>query len=88
MRATEMDDFTDLAALDHLLGQADRGIMQIVVADQRFDAFGFGCPGHGSGTLGIKGERFFAIDMLAGGDRGLRHLLMQEVGRGDRDDVH
>ena len=73
--------------VQQLLDVPDRRRAQIVVADQRAHACGLGRQRQLARVRGRQRQRLLAIDVLAGRDRRQRHLLVQDVGRGDRDQL-
>ena len=75
-------------ASSSLLDVLQRRRAQIVVADQRAHARGLGRQRQLARVRGGQRQRLLAIDVLAGRDRRQRHLLVQDVGRGDRDQPH
>ena len=87
MNAAHRTDFADLAAFDDVLGKEDQWVLQIVEADLGDDAGLFRCFDHLAAFGNGRRQWLFAIDVLAMGDRRKRHLLVQEVRRGDVDDV-
>ncbi len=74
-------------ALDQLARVGVRRVLEVVEADQRRHARGPRGVCHLPGLGRAVGERLLAVDRLAGGERGERHLAMHVVGRGDVDHV-
>ena len=87
MDAAEAGDLAQLASGDHLARQLERRVLDVVVANLRLDARCLGRLHHLARLAGAGRQRLFAMNMLAGPGRGDRHLLVQDVGRGHRDDV-
>ena len=85
--AAEAHRRADVAAVDQLLGQHRRRGLDVVEGDHGLDA---GLARGGRHLLGFgqrDRQRLLAVDVLAGGDGGERHLLVHGVRRGDVDDV-
>ena len=80
-------DLAEFAGCDHLAREAEHRVAEIVEADLRLDAGRLGGLGHLASVGRERRQRLLAIDVLAGGDRGQRHLLVQRVRRGDVDEV-
>ncbi len=84
----DMVDRADHALVEQLPDVTDCRILDVVVAEHGAalpEARACGQHLLGFGELGR--HRLLAPDMLAGGERGARHLQMELVRRGDRDDV-
>ena len=80
-------DLAELAVLDQLLRQHDRGRAAVVVADHVGHA-GLGDGGeHALGFRDRVAERLLAEDRLAGARRGDRDLGVRVAGRADVDEV-
>ncbi len=80
-------DLTQFAGGDHVPGEGQHRVAEIVEADLGLHASGLGDQGHLQSIGGQGRQRLFAIDMLAGSDRGQRHFLVQGVGCRDRDQI-
>ena len=87
MDAAVAADLAQFPRRDHLARDMDHRVAEVVEADLRPDPRRFGGLGHPKGVCGQRGQRLLAIDMLARGDGGQRHLLVQGVGGGDVHDV-
>ena len=85
--AAERDDVSDLAAGDDLAGQRDHGVLQIVEADLCLHAGLLRGIQHPLGDGAGRCHRFLEVGVLAGGDRGQRHLGVELRRRRDADDV-
>ena len=87
MDAAIAGDLAQLACRDHLMRQRQHRIAQIVEADLRADPRRLGRLGHFQRIGGQRGQRFFAIDMLARRNRRQRYFPVQGIGRRDADKV-
>ena len=83
----KIGDPTDRALSKQLGDVADRGALDVIVAEDRDPAARARSPGHSLG-LGERGRhRLLAPDMFARLERGDGHRRMEPGRRGDRDDV-
>ena len=80
-------DVAELARRDHRARELQDRVPEVVVADLRHDLGRFGRFHHVARRRRVRRDRLLAMDMLAGGDGGQRHLTMDDVRRGDRDDL-
>lgn len=72
----QVRDGPDGLLLKELSRWAVDGILDVVEPDDRRHARPIGRIGHLAGQGGGVGERLFTIDVLAGDERGHRHLVM------------
>ena len=87
MDAPEADNLAQLARRDHLPREHQQRVLQIVVPGVGLDPARLGRLHHRPRVLGAGRDRLLAVDVLAGGDRGQRHLPVHEIGGGDGDDL-
>ena len=80
-------DVADIAAPYRLARQDMHRVLDVVEADDGGHALLRRRFGHLPGMIELVGERFLAIDVLAGFDRRHRHVEVQVVRRADVDDV-
>ncbi|MPL79712.1 hypothetical protein SDC9_25596 [bioreactor metagenome] len=80
-------DLAQFAGRDHLARQPQHRVAQIVEADLRLHCLRRRRIGHLARLGRARRKRLLAIDMLARGDRGEGHLLVQRVRRSDVDHV-
>ncbi len=87
MNAAITADFTDFATADQITREGEHRIAEIVEADLRCDASGFGRVGHLPGVRCARRQRLLAVNVLSGSDSGQRHFLVKRVGRRDVDHI-
>src|SRR5262249_47321503 len=87
MDAAIKADLAELTAGDEVARQYHHWIAEIVESDLSLDSGDFSRIRHFASVAGPRRERLFEVDMLAGGDRCERDLLVKRVGRGEVDDV-
>ncbi len=83
MQAAIAADFAELAGRDHVASKRQHRIAQIVEANLGLDALRLGRLRHLARIACQRRQRLLAIDVLAGGNGGKRHFLMECIGRGD-----
>ena len=83
----EMGEVADRVALDQLVDEADGGALDVIIAEDGDAAGGARRRRHALGIGERRRHRLFAPYMLACFERRDRHLRMQGIGGGDRDDL-
>jgi hypothetical protein len=85
--AVERADLPDFSGGDEVARKPEERVLEVVEPDGGRDPGPFCGESHLERLGHGRRERLLAIDVLAGGDGGKRHLLVHDVRRRDGDDV-
>ena len=82
-----VDDVSELAGADHVVGDGVDRVVREVVPDEAEDPRVSDRSHHLARLVRVEPEGLLAVDVLAGRRRGENHLVVQVVGRDDVDDI-